>query len=49
MQLCIQTICEISINNDFEQKIRGGDVIDESNLNNAVDKTNSSNKNNAID
>ncbi len=49
MKYCIQIICEITINNDLEQKIRDDDIIDSTALNSAVDKKDKSNMNIAID
>ena len=39
MQLRIEIICKITINNEFEQKIRGGDIINVPSENNTIDKT----------
>jgi hypothetical protein len=45
----MQTICQISINNDFEQKIRASDIINDTNEDSMIDKKHTIMKNNRID
>ncbi|WMW25231.1 hypothetical protein RE474_00500 [Methanolobus sediminis] len=47
--LYMQLICLRTINNDFGEKIRAGDIIDASNKDSIVDKKKTGIKNNMVD
>jgi hypothetical protein len=45
----MQLVCQRTINNDFGEKIRTGDIIDASNKDSIVDKKKTGIKNNMVD